>query len=201
VGPTGRAALLEGQPANVLSGNPYFPRQAHSSPHMQGHMGVVMRGGMPNAIKDNHSIPAFPTQPMLSQAVPTMPGLGMRNVNQDLGPRHPSVGTTNHTGLAIRQGMASQPRHARVQSEASPHPGMPLHQQVQPSWQTAHLRHQVGGLPCLAASLGGLLCGGSLQHHGILTCKRGILNKGSSRLRCKSASRRQWPQAPGPCRI
>jgi len=95
---------------HTIGADMYVPRQTHSSPHVHGNMVAPLRSALGPDAKSSHSLPTFPTQPLMSQALPHMPGLGMPRQGQ---PLQPPMGTTFHTNLVIRPGMAYAPRFVR----------------------------------------------------------------------------------------
>lgn len=116
----GRGASMPAH--HMIGADMYVPRQTHSLPHMHSNMAASVRSSLGPDAKSSHSLPTFPTQPLMSQALPHVPGLGMPRQGQ---PLQPPMGTTFHTNLVIRPGMAYQPRFVRPQfpQPGQGHPG------------------------------------------------------------------------------
>jgi hypothetical protein len=103
------------QPAmHYASAVPFYGRHAHSSLSMEATRPTSMQ--VAGLGPDQQSLPNFPTQPLLSQAVHPMPGVGVPGLHDGVYGQPPA--TTNHANLSIRPGMAYQPRSARSQYES-----------------------------------------------------------------------------------
>ncbi|CAI5962477.1 unnamed protein product [Closterium sp. NIES-65] len=97
---------------SIMGAPPQFPRMTHSSPHIEPPAPTYTRrsaASRSNGPADiGSSVPNFPTQPLVSQSVPRQPGLGLPQSEQSAGSQ-----TSRYTNIAIKPGMAYQPRSAR----------------------------------------------------------------------------------------
>lgn len=112
---------------SIMGAPPQFPRMTHSSSHIEPaspaytRRSVANRSGSSSTAANATSVPNFPTQPLVSQTVPRQPGLG-------LPPSNPSASseTSRYTSIAMKPGMAYQPRTMRGSSTQS-RPNYALH--------------------------------------------------------------------------
>eukprot|EP00475_Leptophrys_vorax_P025641 TRINITY_DN3591_c0_g1_i1.p1 TRINITY_DN3591_c0_g1~~TRINITY_DN3591_c0_g1_i1.p1 ORF type:complete len:541 (-),score=-45.89 TRINITY_DN3591_c0_g1_i1:505-2127(-) len=118
-----RETIIEGVPSDnskgsIMGAPPQFPRMNHSSPHIEPPAPAYTRRSHASAVSSRvngnsdvgSSVPNFPTQPLISQAVPLQPGIGLPSSDSVNGVQS---GTSRYTNIAIKPGMAYQPRSMR----------------------------------------------------------------------------------------
>lgn len=100
----------------------------------------------PDMARANHSMPSFPTQPLLSQALPSMPGVGIPGQPMSQPMMQPLTATASHSGgLNGRPGMAYQPRFVRTQYQGSSgHISNNVVPSADPSWTAGAHAPNVG---------------------------------------------------------